>query len=146
MRAKSGYSCQILYYTFIHTSTYTCLKLAVCWVTQEKREERLQTEANRELNSPAAVQAALVIPWKAWAEDDAAEVCHGAATLSWGRPTKEKEHVTSPWSSSVGKQRKTMTRGLHIQGGQRALCLCVSESFSTRINVTYVVHVYPTHS
>lgn len=45
-------------------------------------EEGQQTEANRELNSPGAVQAALVIPWEAWAKDDATEVCHGAATLS----------------------------------------------------------------
>lgn len=41
----------------------------------------LQTEANGELNSPGAVQAALVIPWKAWTENDAAEVCHGASAL-----------------------------------------------------------------
>jgi len=42
----------------------------------------VQTEADGELNSPAAVQAALVIPWEAWAEYDTAEVCHRASTLS----------------------------------------------------------------
>lgn len=73
--------------TFMHIYTYTrlytvCLKLAGCAVTKSEGRARLQTEANRELNSPAAVQAALVIPWEAWAEDDAAEFCHGAATLS----------------------------------------------------------------
>lgn len=41
-----------------------------------------QTKADGELDPPAAVQAALVIPWEAWAEDDAAEVCHRAATVS----------------------------------------------------------------
>lgn len=54
---------------------------------QKKREEKKKgklndTKANGELNSPAAVQAALVIPWEAGAEDDAAEVCHRATTLS----------------------------------------------------------------
>lgn len=54
---------------------------------QKEREEKKKgkfkdTKANGELNSPAAVQAALVIPWEAWAEDDAVEVCHRATTLS----------------------------------------------------------------
>lgn len=49
---------------------------------EENRRGGLHTKANRELNSPGAVQAAPVIPWKARAEDDATEVCHRASTLS----------------------------------------------------------------
>lgn len=40
------------------------------------------TKANWELNSPAAVQATLVIPWETWAKDDAIEVCHRVTALS----------------------------------------------------------------
>lgn len=47
-------------------------------------EERrgVQTKSYRELNSPGAVQATLVIPWKGWTENHTSEVCQRASTLS----------------------------------------------------------------
>lgn len=57
---------------------------------EENRRDGLHTKANRELNSPGAVQAAPVIPWKPRAEDDATEVCHRASTLSWGDQARRK--------------------------------------------------------
>lgn len=103
---------------------------------EQERKDRgwCRTKANRELNSPAAVQAALVIPWEAWAEDDAAEVCHRAATLSW-RETNQGErtcHVSTEMAQWENKE--TATWGINMEGGQRALCLGVCVSFSTGIN------------
>lgn len=54
---------------------------------REENEKEMQnrddiTKANWELNSPATVQATLVISRESWAEDDAVELCHRATTLS----------------------------------------------------------------
>lgn len=91
------------------------------------------------MNSPAAVQAALVIPWKAWAEDDATEVCHRAATLSWRRPTKEKEHVTSPLKWLNGKTKKQQ-HGESIWSESKERCVFVYVCLS--VQALIVVYVY----
>lgn len=80
------------------------------------------TKANWELNSPAAIQAALIIPWKAWAENDATEGCQRATALSWGRPTMEDKHVRPSPKSSLWEQRKPLSMNVvKMEGEQRAL-------------------------
>lgn len=78
---------QDLVQDFEPSSNKDAMNIKTCMEKKERKGENslvlgLQTKANGELNSPAAVQAALVIPWKARAENDTVEVCHRASTLS----------------------------------------------------------------
>lgn len=88
-------------------------------------EQGRHTKANRELNSPATVQAALVIPWEAWAEDDATELCHRATTLSWGRPTEEKKtcHLST---ELLSRKIKCVRVSFCMCGFQDRYSCCVS--------------------